>query len=136
MGNTGAKPEVESIPKALFISDEGHLCIGNTCIDEQMLKRLLSPVFTTEVISTGTVIIPVSSFSPAPTVEGSYRLRVRRSDGNYAWRYNGIVDIVNGKFRTLSPIDKTLIDVTVTDGSLVLNVISNTYPDKWILTLV
>ena len=136
MGNTEAKPKLEEKPKALLISDEGKFCIGSTCIDEQMLKRLTRPAFTTDVIGTGTATIKVDSFLPLPTSDGSYRLRVRRSDGNYAWRYNGIVDIINGSFRTLSPIDKNLIDVSITDGALVLNVINNSYPDKWILALV
>lgn len=132
MGNSQPKEK----PKAIFLSDEGQICIGNTCIDEQMLKRLARPAFTTDVIGVGTATIKADSFLPTPNFEGSYRLRVRRSDGNYAWRYNGIVDIVNGSFKTLSPIDKNLIDVSIKDGALVLDVINNTYPDKWILTLV
>jgi hypothetical protein len=131
MGNSQPKPT-----ESLLVSDDGKICIGNTCIDEQMLKRLASPAFTTDVIGTGTATIKVDSFSPTPNNEGSYRLRVRRSDGNYAWRYNGIVDISNASFKTLSPIDKANIDVTISNGALVLNVTNNSYPDKWILTLV
>jgi hypothetical protein len=142
MGNSQPKTQIcigntcidEQMLKRL--SSPEQICIGNTCIDEQMLKRLSSPAFTTDVIGVGTATIKAESFSPTPNTIGSYRLRVRRSDGNYAWRYNGIVDIENGSFKSLSPIDKNLIDVSIKDKALVLDVINNSYPDKWILTLV